>query len=263
MAFCTVYNEFKIIKKKSYIYTIMEINIMTENELVLIKHSGLNRFLVDLTFKNRLSPSDFFKIDELVDYKLVDDDDLDEDEGWSMTESSEKSKDIKFADNELKSGKIEVPEGMDVCDNHSYNLKNVIYDYVYYSTDSDSDILVVEGKLFYQLANYYDGTNPLDAIEYIIIDFEFWVDEKFLSLGNAAIKYSNVQANVNNIRSENKTLESIAENINVIPFNADNGNLPANIKLVSKDKKDIFPLNKLQRTDYKLDNLGFSFNFYS
>lgn len=84
-----------------------------------------------------------------------------------------------------------------------------------------------------------------------------------MNLGNTAIRYSNIQANVNNIRSENKTLESIIENINVIPFNADNGNLPTNIKLVSKDKKDMFRLNKLQRTDYKLEDLGFSFNFYS
>lgn len=231
---------------------------MANNNLLLVKHSGLNRFLVDLTFKNRLSLSDFFKVDELVNYKPNDDfgDDDDDDVSWGSDKSSEKLK-----DNELKSGKIEVLEGTDVCDNHSYNFENVIYDYVYYSTDSDSDILVVEGKLFYRLANYYNGTSPLDAIEYIIIDFEFWVDEKFLNLGNAAIKYSNVQANVNNIRSENKTLESIVENMNVIPFDADNGNLPTNIKLVSKDKKDMFRLNKLQRTDYKLEDLGFSFNF--
>lgn len=229
---------------------------MANNNLLLVKHSGLNRFLVDLTLKNRLSLSDFFKVDELVNYKPNDDFDDDDDVSWGSDESFEKSK-----DNELKSGKIEVLEGTDVCDNHSYNFENVIYDYVYYSTDSDSDILVVEGKLFYRLANYYNGTSPLDAIEYIIIDFEFWVDEKFLNLGNAAIKYSNVQANVNNIRSENKTLESIVENMNVIPFDADNGNLPINIKLVSKDKKDMFRLNKLQRTDYKLEDLGFSFNF--
>lgn len=231
---------------------------MTKNELVLIKHSGLNRFLVDLTFKNRLSLSDFFKVDELVNYKPSEDDDI----SWGSTESSEKSKDDKLTNSEPKSGKIEVPEGADVCDNHSYYLKNIMYDYKYGSTDSNSDILVVEGKLFYQLDNYY-GTSPLDVIEYIIIDFEFWVDEKFLNLGNTAIRYSNIQANVNNIRSENKTLESIVENINVIPFNADNGNLPTNIKLVSKDKKDMFRLNKLQRTDYKLEDLGFSFNFYS
>ena len=232
---------------------------MANNNLLLVKHSGLNRFLVDLTFKNRLSLSDFFKVDELVNYKPNDDfgDDDDDDVSWSSDKSSEKLK-----DNELKSGKIEVLEGTDVCDNHSYYLKNIMYDYKYCSTDSNSDILVVEGKLFYQLDNYY-GTSPLDVIEYIIIDFEFWVDEKFLNLGNTAIRYSNIQANVNNIRSENKTLESIVENINVIPFNADNGNLPTNIKLVSKDKKDMFRLNKLQRTDYKLEDLGFSFNFYS
>lgn len=230
---------------------------MANNNLLLVKHSGLNRFLVDLTFKNRLSLSDFFKVDELVNYKPNDDFDDDDDVSWGSDESSEKSK-----DNELKSGKIEVPEGADVCDNHSYYLKNIMYDYKYCSTDSNSDIIVVEGKLFYQLDNYY-GTSPLDVIEYIIIDFEFWVDEKFLNLGNTAIRYSNIQANVNNIRSENKTLESIVETTNVIPFNADNGNLPANIKLVSKDKKDMFRLNKLQRTDYKLEDLGFSFNFYS
>lgn len=228
---------------------------MANNNLLLVKHSGLNRFLVDLTFKNRLSLSDFFKVDELVNYKPNDDFDDDDDVSWGSDKSSEKLK-----DNELKSGKIEVPEGADVCDNHSYYLKNIMYDYKYGSTDSNSDILVVEGKLFYQLDNYY-GTSLLDVIEYIIIDFEFWVDEKFLNLGNAAIRYSNIQANANNIRSENKTLESIVENINVIPFNADNSDLPANIKLVSKDKKDMFRLNKLQRTDYKLEDLGFSFNF--
>lgn len=230
---------------------------MNKNELLLLKPSGLNRFLVDLTFKNRLSLSEFFKVDELVNYKPNDDDDFDDDDdvSWGSNESSEKSK-----DKEPKSGKIEVPEGADVCDNHSYYLKNIMYDYKYGSTDSNSDILVVEGKLFYQLDNYY-GTSPLDVIEYIIIDFEFWVDEKFLNLGNAAIRYSNIQANANNIRSENKTLESIVENINVIPFNADNSDLPANIKLISKDKKDMFRLNKLQRTDYKLEDLGFSFNF--
>lgn len=229
---------------------------MVNPNLLLVKHSGLlNRFLVDLTFKNRLSLSDFFKVDELVNYKPKDEDDFEDDESWGSDESSEKLK-----DNELKSGKIEVPEGTDVCDNHSYYLNNIMYDYKYCSTDSNSDILVVEGKLFYQLDNYY-GTSPLDVIKYIIIDFEFWVDEKFSNLGNTAIRYSNIQANVNNIRSENKTLESIVENINVIPFNADNSGLPANIKLVSKDKKDMFYLNKLQRTDYKLEDLGFSFNF--
>ena len=229
---------------------------MANNNLLLVKHSGLNRFLVDLTFKNRLSLSDFFKVDELVNYKSIEDDDI----SWGSTESSEKSKDDKLTNSELKSGKIEVPEDTDVCGNHSYYLNNIMYDYKYCSTDSNADILVVEGKLFYQLDNYY-GTSPLDVIKYIIIDFEFWVDEKFLNLGNTAIRYSNIQANVNNIRSENKTLESIVENINVIPFNADNSGLPANIKLVSKDKKDMFHFSKLQRTDYKLEDLGFSFNF--
>lgn len=235
--------------------------IMVNNNLLLVKHSGLNRFLVDLIFKNRLSLSDFFKVDELVNYKPVDDDDLDEDDDWLADESSENSK-----NNEPKSGKIEVPEGTDVCDNHSYYLENIIYDYAYYPADfvdfSDFDRLVVKGKLFYRLGNYY-GTSPLDAIWYTIIDFEFHVDERFLNLGNAAIKYSNIQANANNIRSKNKTLESIVENINVISFNADNDDLPANIKLVSKDKTDMIHFEKLQRTDYKLDNLGYSFNFDS
>ena len=244
---------------------------MTKNELLLIKHSGLNRFLVDLTFKNRLSLSDFFKVDELVDYKPKTENSLDEDDddndnfGFSF-ESDKKSKDNTPTNTELKSGKIEVPEGTDVCDNHSYYLENVVYDYAYYPADfvdfSDFDRLVVKGKLFYRLGNYY-GTSPLDAIWYIIIDFEFHVDEKFLNLGNAAIKYSNIQANANNIRSKNKTLESIVENINVISFNADNDNLPASIKLVSKDKTDMIHFEKLQRTDYKLDNLGYSFNFDS
>lgn len=151
---------------------------MVNPNLLLVKHSGLNRFLVDLTFKNRLSLSDFFKVDELVNYKPKDEDDFEDDESWGSTESSEKSKDDKLTNSELKSGKIEVPEGADVCDNHSYYLKNIMYDYKYCSTDSNSDILVVEGKLFYQLDNYY-GTSPLDVIEYIIIDFEFWVDENF------------------------------------------------------------------------------------
>lgn len=66
---------------------------MVNTNLLLLKPSGLNRFLVDLTFKNRLSLSDFFKVDELVNYKPNDDFDDDDDVSWGSDESSEKSKD--------------------------------------------------------------------------------------------------------------------------------------------------------------------------
>lgn len=234
---------------------------MQNKNITLVRYSGIHQFLVNLTFKNRLCLSDFFKVAELVNYKPNDDFDDDDDVSWGSDDSSEKSK-----DNELKSGKIEVPEGTDVNTSNSYYLENVMYDYAYYPTNfaaktkSDLDRLVVEGKLFYRL-NDYHGESPLNAIEHIIVDFEFWIDEKFVSLGNVAIKYSNVQANANNIRSNNKTLQSVVENINVISFATDNDDLPTNIKFVSKDKTNMFHFAKLQRTDYKLEDLGLSFNF--
>lgn len=235
---------------------------MQKNELLLLRHSGIYQFLVNLTFKNRLCLSDFFKVDELVNYKPNDDDFDDGDEViWGLDESSKKSK-----DNELKSGKIEIPEGTEINTSNSYYLDNITYDYAYYPSDfvaetkSDLDSLVVKGKLFYRL-NDYRGESPLNAIEYIIVDFEFWVNEKIVSLGNAAVKYSSVQANANNTLSKKKSLQSVVENINVISFATDNDNLPTNIKFVSKDKTNMFHFAKLQRTDYKLEDLGLSFNF--
>lgn len=235
---------------------------MQKNELLLLRHSGIYQFLVNLTFKNRLCLSDFFKVDELVNYKPNDDDFDDDDEViWGLDESSKKSK-----DNELKSGKIEIPEGTEINTSNSYYLDNIMYDYAYYPSDfvaetkSDLDSLVVKGKLFYRL-NDYRGESPLNAIEYIIVDFEFWVNEKIVSLGNAAVKYSSVQANANNTLSKKKSLQSVVENINVISFATDNDNLPANIKLVSKDKIDIFDFAKLQRRDYKIDNLDQTFKW--
>ena len=53
---------------------------MNKNDLILIQHYGIHQFLVNLTFKNRLCLSDFFKVDELVNYKPNDDDDLDDDD---------------------------------------------------------------------------------------------------------------------------------------------------------------------------------------
>lgn len=234
---------------------------MQNKNITLVRYSGIHQFLVNLTFKNRLCLSDFFKVDELVNYKPNDDFDDDDDVSWGSDDSSEKSK-----DNELKSGKIEVPEGTDVNTSNSYYLDNIMYDYAYYPSDfvaetkSDLDSLVVKGKLFYRL-NDYRGESPLNAIEYIIVDFEFWVNEKIVSLGNAAIKYSSVQANANNTLSKKKSLQSVVENINVISFATDNDNLPANIKLVSKDKMDIFDFAKLQRRDYKIDNLDQTFKW--
>ena len=230
---------------------------MNKNDLILIQHYGIHQFLVNLTFKNRLCLSDFFKVDELVNYKPNDDDDV----NWGSDESSEKSKDT-----ELKSGKIEIPEGTEINVSNSYYLDNIMYDYAYYPSDfvaetkSDLDSLVVKGKLFYRL-NDYRGESPLNAIEYIIVDFEFWVNEKIVSLGNAAVKYSSVRANANNTLSKKKSLQSVVENINVISFATDNDNLPANIKLVSKDKMDMFPFDKLQRKDYKIDNLDQTFKW--
>ena len=236
---------------------------MKTTDIVLIKHSGIDRFLVNLTFKNRLCLSDFFKVDELVNYKPIDDCGFDDDDdvSWGSDESSKKSK-----DNEPKSGKIEVPEGTEINTSNSYYLDNIMYDYAYYPSDfvaetkSDLDSLVVKGKLFYRL-NDYRGESPLNAIEYIIVDFEFLGNEKMVSLGNAAVKYSSVQANANNTLSKKKSLQSVVENINVISFATDNDNLPANIKLVSKDKMDIFDFAKLQRRDYKIDNLDQTFKW--
>lgn len=179
---------------------------MQNKNITLVRYSGIHQFLVNLTFKNRLCLSDFFKVDELVNYKPNDDFDDDDDVSWGSDDSSEKSK-----DNELKSGKIEVPEGTDVNTSNSYYLDNIMYDYAYYPSDfvaetkSDLDSLVVKGKLFYRL-NDYRGESPLNAIEYIIVDFEFWVNEKIVSLGNAAIKYSSVQANANNTLSKKKII---------------------------------------------------------
>jgi hypothetical protein len=221
-------------------------------------------YLLELELKDSLYLNEFFKESDFISKEKVSDktddiaciDDDDEiDKGWSLVESSEKSElsenseslDFeKMNDEELIAyyNSMQPVEKIELGVRAEYRLNNYIFDY--YVRDS---LLVVYGKLFYQLSSW-TANNINTNMRDLIIDFELRIDTTNARLGQIDILNSIIKANVNNNISYNKPLSSIANEVVFIPFRFEK-TLPKNVKLISSTKKEAFNFNDLQYLDYE------------
>lgn len=220
-------------------------------------------YLLELELKDSLYLNEFFKESDFIskekvsdktdDIACIDDDEIDK--GWSLVESSEKSElsenseslDFeKMNDEELIAyyNSMQPVEKIELGVGAEYRLNNYIFDY--YVRDS---LLVVYGKLFYQLSSW-TANNINTNMRDLIIDFELRIDTTNARLGQIDILNSIIKANVNNNISYNKPLSSIVNEVVFIPFRFEK-TLPKNVKLISSTKKEAFNFNDLQYLDYE------------